>query len=251
MAGVREIISINNKLKQFHWVPGVRMSLLAGVGVSLFVGLGIWQLQRAAEKAALYASFEAGAAGGLRTAPASLGDARYRNLEVHGRYIANRQVLIDNMTHQGRVGYQVLTPFQIADVDRWLIVNRGWVVAPALRSQLPALDVDTLKRTISGKMDRLPRPGLRLEQAASVEESWPRVMVFPTFEDLSEAFKKPLFDYQLLLDPERSDGFQRTWAPRVMGPDKHRAYAVQWFAFALVLVALFIVLNLRREADSG
>ena len=76
-------------------------------------------------------------------------------------------------------------------------------------------------------------------------------MVFPSFEDLSLALGQPLFDYQLLLDPERGDGFQRNWAPRVMGPDKHHAYAVQWFAFALVLVALFIVLNFRREGRRG
>jgi surfeit locus 1 family protein len=248
---VREIISINNKLGQFHWAPGLKMSLLAAIGFSLFVGLGVWQLQRAEDKALLYASFEAATEGHLATAPAKLGEARYRTLQITGRYVADRQILIDNMTHQGRVGYQVLTPFQMTDVDPWLMVNRGWVQAPALRSELPAVDIGVLNTTISGKMDRLPQPGLRLEQAAGAGEDWPRVMVFPTFEDLSQALGKPVFDYQLLLDPEHSDGFQRHWTPRVMGPDKHRAYAAQWFVFALVLVALFIVLNLSREVDSG
>ena len=227
------------------------MSFLAAIGFSLFVGLGIWQLQRAAEKELLYASFEMGSEERLRRAPAKLGDARYRHLQIDGSYVANRQIFIDNMTYQGQVGYQVLTPFQITDVDRWLIVNRGWVRAPALRSELPMIDVGMLKRTISGKMDRLPRPGLRLERPAGASEDWPQVMVFPTFEDLSQALGKPVFDYQLLLDPEHSDGFQRHWAPRVMGADKHRAYAAQWFVFALVLVALFVVLNLRREVDGG
>jgi len=227
------------------------MSLLAGMMFSIFVGLGIWQLERAAEKAALYEKFETGAEQQIYHPPTSLGDGRYRTLKVDGRYIANRQILIDNMVYNGQVGYQVLTPFQLAGFDRWLIVNRGWIVAPASRRELPAVDVGVLSRTISGKMDRLPRPGLRLEQVASSPEDWPKVMVFPTFKDLSQALGKPLFDYQLLLDPEHADGFRRNWAPRVMGPDNHRAYAAQWFAFALVLVALFIVLNLRSEVSSG
>ncbi len=222
------------------------MSALAAFGFSLFVGLGIWQLQRAAEKAELYASFDAGGETPLLQPPALLGNARYRNLEIEGHYVANRQILIDNMTYKGRVGYQVLTPLRIARVDRWLIVNRGWLPAPSLRTELPAVDVDTRGRTISGKIDGLPRPGLRLEPDSASGGNWPKVMVFPTFEDLSKALGKPLFDYQLLLAPQHADGFVRDWAPRVMGPDKHRAYAVQWFVFALVLVALFIVLNLRE-----
>lgn len=222
------------------------MSALAVLGFSLFVGLGIWQLERAAEKTELYASFDGRGEGPLRKPPASLGDARYRNLKIDGRYVANRQILIDSMTYQGRVGYQVLTPLQIPGVDRWLIVNRGWLPAPAFRSQLPAVDLGTHSRTISGKLDRLPRPGLRLAPVDAPGGSWPRVLVFPTIEELSKALEQPLFDYQLLLDPQAVDGFVREWAPRVMGPDKHRAYAVQWFVFALVLVALFVVLNLRE-----
>lgn len=31
------------------------------------------------------------------------------------------------------------------------------------------------------------------------------------------------------------------------GPDRHTAYAVQWFAFALIAAVLYLALNLKRR----
>ncbi|HEY9031818.1 MAG TPA: SURF1 family cytochrome oxidase biogenesis protein, partial [Kangiella sp.] len=41
--------------------------------------------------------------------------------------------------------------------------------------------------------------------------------------------------------------FVRQWELVASPPEKHIAYAVQWFGMALVLIILFIVLNLKRE----
>ena len=45
---------------------------------------------------------------------------------------------------------------------------------------------------------------------------------------------------------------ERRWRPALgFGPERHLGYAIQWFAFALVSVALFIALNLRQAGASG
>jgi len=50
----------------------------------------------------------------------------------------------------------------------------------------------------------------------------------------------------LWLAPEQSGAFVRDWNPVWMKPEKSRAYATQWFAFALIALVFFVILNLRK-----
>ena len=50
----------------------------------------------------------------------------------------------------------------------------------------------------------------------------------------------------LLLDPAPDSGFVRAWTPNVMPPERHRAYAFQWFAFVVVALAIFIGKHWRK-----
>jgi cytochrome oxidase assembly protein ShyY1 len=50
----------------------------------------------------------------------------------------------------------------------------------------------------------------------------------------------------LLTDPAPSSGFVREWTPNVMPPERHAAYAFQWFALAVATIAIFIVRHWRK-----
>jgi cytochrome oxidase assembly protein ShyY1 len=50
----------------------------------------------------------------------------------------------------------------------------------------------------------------------------------------------------LLLDPEDNYGFFRHWVPEEMGPGRHYAYALQWFAMGIVLAGL-LIWNFRKR----
>lgn len=222
----------------------------------LFLSLGTWQLRRADERALVYEQFVADADRPALTAPIDsrrLEEYRYRRLELRGYYLSSRQLLLDSMTHQGQVGYHVLTPFRPLHSRRWLLVNRGWVRADPNRQVLPQIDVSETPRVVRGRIDTLPRPGLRLE--TSVESGgWPQVVLFPTFDELETRLEEPVFRYQLLLDPDIAYGFVRDWRPRTMTPERHRGYALLWFSFAGVLVLMGVVLSLHstrgRDAQS-
>lgn len=224
------------------------LALVAAGG--LFITAGFWQLDRADQKRALFAGFDAGrSATPLSRLPAeaSLDIERYRRIDLTGRYDTDRQVLLDNVTAAGKNGYQVLTPLRTDEGA--VMVNRGWIPAPAARSELPEIAVDTRERRVSARLDRLPRPGIRLEApAVPTDAPWPRRLLYPTVNDLTEQVGYPLRDYQLLLDPAATDGFRREWRPEVMGPDKHFGYAVQWFAFAAAITVIYLLLNVKRRS---
>ena len=216
--------------------------------LAAFVGLGVWQLDRAAEKRELFDAFAAGQARPARTSLITgpmLPEHRYARLELSGEYLSSKQILLDAMTHSGRVGYQVLTPFRPDGADTWVIVNRGWIPAAGAQT-LPFVAVDESRRAVAGRVDALPRPGLRLEaRGATTVQRWPRVLLYPTLADVEAALGLPLAPYQLLLDADQADGFVRAWQPRSMPPENHIGYAVQWFSFAVLLAVIAATLQIR------
>lgn len=225
------------------WVPP-----LAGVVlILLFVSLANWQLERAAEKEALAALFDAGTTTvPLENEPRP---ALYQPLTVSGRYLPGDQVLIDNIIRDGRVGYYVLTPFVSRD-GRLLLVNRGWVSKERYGDALPPIDVGDELRTLEVRAGRLPRVALRPDAAFDDTESRPLVAVFPEFGDIERALGRDLDEPLLLLSPGEADGYLRDWQPRQSGATTHYGYAFQWSALALtVLVILVWQLRKRMRND--
>lgn len=227
--------------------PSLAATLLALVGVASAAHLGVWQITRASEKRALLAQIAAGESTTVTLASADAELPRYQTVSATGRYDAAHQVMLDNMPSlRGMPGLRVLTPFELQS-GGWVLVDRGWLPMSPLRSTLPAVDVDTNERTIVGRLDDVPQPGLRLGEPAS-GEGWPRLLNFPEHADLERALGRPLAKRIVRLDPAQSDGYERTFAMRPdFGPNRHIAYAVQWFALAATIFVVYVVVNLKRK----
>ena len=223
---------------------------LVAFGLAVFVSLGYWQLGRAHEKQALFDAFMQGSQDTVDATGLGFDElARYQHVRLRGAYDATRQILLDNMPSvTGRPGFRVLTPFERADGRGWVLVDRGWVPLGATREDLPDVTVGVRERDVSGILDVLPIPGMRVGPAAAPGSAqWPRVLLFPTEADVESALGVDVESRIVLLDAGAPDGFERKWRPALgFGPERHLGYAIQWFAFALVAVVIFIALNLRR-----
>jgi surfeit locus 1 family protein len=218
----------------------------------MLIALGRWQLRRAEEKRALFDAFAAGADATLLIDIHTPKVRRYQHVEASGRYDESRQLLIDNMVDGGRAGYFVITPFALQG-GGWLLVNRGWVPLGASRALRPAITVAGDERRIRGRADNMPSPGIRIGDDAALGGTYPVVADFPTHTDVAHLLKEsawtPAADL-VLLDPGESDGYVRSWAPPGFPPMRHVGYAVQWFAMALALFVIYVVVNFRRDEES-
>jgi surfeit locus 1 family protein len=215
-----------------RWLGPWWAVLLTAAGVAIGSAAGLWQLGRAAEKRDLEARFAAGgAAGALQQLVTSEGapEFRYRTVRLTGRYDPEHQLLLDNISYERQPGYQVLTPF-VTDGGT-VLVNRGWVRASGDRRILPDIELAATA----------PPP----------DAPWPRRLLFPTSGQASAQLGVPLRDYQLLLDPAAPDGYVRDWRPGGMPPDRHVAYAVQWFGLALTVVVIYFVLVARNRKQAS
>ncbi|OQW77949.1 MAG: hypothetical protein BVN35_04185 [Proteobacteria bacterium ST_bin11] len=232
-----------------------RCSSLALSGYLLLVGLlcslGFWQLNRGEQKTVLLAQQQAASSAdalNLNRHPDIDQDLlRYRPVLVSGNYDADHQIFIDNHMLNGKVGYLVLTPFLPDGGQPGILVNRGWVALGASRDVLPDIDIHEVAQQVRGRINHFPTPGLKLKGAEVPGETWPvRVQVIDS-KLLADKLGYALADYQIELDPAQPDGYERQWKIAVaIPPEKHRAYAVQWFGLALTLTALFVWISSRK-----
>jgi surfeit locus 1 family protein len=238
------------RLGSLQFSPGLWPSLATLAILPLLLWLGNWQLERASWKQALvdaHAERAQQPAVPLAILGTDFSDAQYRTVLASGRYDLDHQLLLDNRTYQGYPGYQVLTPFHLAGDDRVVLVNRGWVPANPDRSILPELPGAAGEVPVRATIKMPPEKIFRL---ADVEESgagWPRVVQQLELAQLEQLLGQALMPVILQQDKGDEHGFLRDWKP-VYGvtPDKHRAYAMQWYTLALVLVLIYIGVNTKR-----
>ncbi len=236
-------LRIGAHVLEASWLP----TLLTLMLLAVLLALGFWQLDRMREKQALFAAFAAGSRESVNL-PALRADAgaRFQHAWVTGRYDSEHQILLDNMTHEGQVGYRVLTPLTFG-ANRTVLVDRGWIPIGVSRQLLPGVTVSEDERVVAGRLDELPRAGIHLAANSMPGEPWPRVLSYPTMQEVLAALSRETYPYILLLDKDQADGFVREWQPATFPPQRHLGYAVTWFAMAAALLILYVATHLRRQ----
>ena len=222
------------------------MTLTTVVLLTLFVSLGHWQWQRGIGKQVVWAQYN------KNSAAKPLGSRDFQSIERFGRMAMSgefdpmHQFLLDNRSHNGQPGWEVLTPFELED-GRWILVNRGWIAFSGYRDRLPYPMIASERRSITGRIDELPSGGLALGHAAPApDNAWLKITSFPTHEELAASLGKKIDRRILLLDADVPGGYVREWTPPGLPPDRHFSYAIQWWGFAVVLLVLYFGLNFRK-----
>ncbi len=228
--------------------PGFWPTIITLVLLGVLLSLGFWQLDRAEQKRALMAAWgtKRGAAP-LRLDPsrADYAGMDYRLVEVRGHFDGARQFLLDNRTHNGRVGYQVLTPFVVEGGRALVLVNRGWVPLGVSRERLPDPPAPAGEQRILARI-RLPADKVFMLAGEAPRTGWPWRVQAVQLELFSRALEQPLMPVLLLLESDTGDGLVRDWKPLKFGPERNVGYAVQWFGLALTLLIIYFVVNTRK-----
>jgi surfeit locus 1 family protein len=225
----------------------IPLTLLMVVLVAAFIGLGRWQWQRGEAREIQWQSFANAPAEPLPLGSRSLAELeRFQWVRLSGRYDATRQFLLDNRTHEGQAGYEVLTPFVTSD-GRTVLVNRGWVPFTGFRDRLPDVALEAGVSEVVGRVDELPSAGLESGRAPPRSgEDWPKLTTYPSIEELRAALGREIEPRIVLLDPKAGAGYVRDWHPPGLSPARHWSYAFQWWSFAAALIVIWMILSLRR-----
>jgi surfeit locus 1 family protein len=240
--------SLLMRLRSSFWAGFLLLILLA-----MFLAAGFWQVARAHFKDRMQAEIQAAAAEPPIHAGAAMLDpahAHLRRLEARGTWVPEHTVLIDNKMHDGVVGYEVVTPLRLAEGEMYLLVNRGWVRAPQLRSELPKIATPSGSVAVEG-VARVPTHRfIELGKDVVSGPVWQNL----TIERYAEWSKLPVQPVMLYQQEAQgvaaSDGLLRAdVAPEAstISADRHRGYALTWFSLAGVTVVLGALSWLRNR----
>lgn len=220
----------------------------------LLCGLGFWQLGRAEEKRQfLQKQQEALTADAVSLAQLKengVDALRYRKISVIGHYDYDHQFLLDNQIMDSAPGYFVLTPFLLDDEKNAVLVNRGWIALGKRRTELPDLGPKPPVSQVTGRINQFSRLGIKLKGAEIPTAGWPAVVQLVDKQMLAARLNQDLLDFQIELNAEAVEGFKRDWKiVTAIPPEKHIAYAVQWFGLALTLTGLYFWISIRKQSE--
>lgn len=231
---------------RFRWLP----VLLLALPVPLFIGLGVWQMDRAEEKRMQAETLKTRtqlpplAIDGNRI---DVSELRFRKVTVRGRFDASKQFFIENRRHGGKAGFHVITPLRIQNSESLVLVNRGWLPADA-KNALPDAPVPAGTLDIAGEAELPSAPALVLHDADSATR-WGNRWPYLTLDLYSAQSERPVQPFVILQSPDDTNGFVRQWPREFPKEGMHLGYAVQWFTFALVSLGLYVKLSLERDDE--
>lgn len=223
--------------------------LLAATCVTLLtIRLGFWQLERAQQKEASYqleianTHLPALEAQDFLLAAPSPETGLQRRIHASGQWLEQWTIFLENRSMQGKPGFWIFTPLQIAP-NKALLVQRGWVKRDLIYSdKLPAIETPSGTVEVEGRW--VPAPSLMYELASKPGNP----SGAQGFSALRQNIDLKLLAQETGLDflasvrqtGVPSEGLQREWSSSLSGADKNRAYALQWFALAALCVGLFV-----------
>jgi surfeit locus 1 family protein len=225
------------------------LTLLVVCLAAACVRLGIWQLDRLAQRRALNATIDARMA-----QPALLLDSTqldpqaldYRRVEVRGVYDAAQEIVLRNRELDGVPGVHVLTPLRLrghgagsGNEQAAVLVDRGWLpidrAGPEDRGAYAAAAGEVVVQGIARRTQTAGGPAEPpLVGGQPRRDAWFRVDT----AQIAQQTGYPLLPIFVEQQPAPDDpALPRRTPTADLGPGPHLSYAIQWFGFALILLA--------------
>ena len=248
---------------KLQFTPQWKFTALFLLLLPVMISLGFWQLDRAEQKRQMAADFEQR----QYAAPVAVeqwldslqGD--YVRVSLRGEFLADKIIFLDNQIRNTTFGFDVIQPFRLASGKGLVLVNRGWTAADSSRRKLPVIAPVNGEVTLTGYIHQ---PSLnRMIDGLIAEIRWPLLIQQVELPRLQALFDQPLAPFVVRLEGAQLDpaaqaaALANDWPIVNVQPEKHTAYAVQWFAMSFTLLLLLIVVNsnivawLKRPSTSS
>ena len=211
--------------------------------IAAFARLGLWQLDRAAEKVDAQRAMQIESslnaepiedipAGHLHRANPELPN---RHVLLRGEFVNDRTILLLAEFFQGMIGYGVVTPFRLTSNGQLVLVHRGWTTGILPPDTPPDLRPVAGPVEITGQIF-VPAENARVLASQIDPSVWPLRMRTVEFDVLTEILGEPLFPFEIRLTEDQAGVLVRHWPAVNPDVDQNLFYAVQWFSFALLVI---------------
>ena len=240
------------RIGNLEFSPRLIPTLATLILLPILLSLGFWQLDRAEQKREILRQYEQRQSRTVLNLNKSVQEQEffnYQRVEVTGRFDTTQQFLLDNKVYQGRAGYQVFTALLLSDSKQAVLVNRGWIPQTVSRKEIPIIPTPAENISITGRLKLDTGNSFQLGESGIQNDTWPRVIQWLEMAQIEKSLGYTVRPFVILQDPASPAGFVRDWYIKKISPEKNTSYAVQWFALALALVIIYLVVNTHKAGE--
>lgn len=173
----------------------------------------------------------------------------YHPVSVVGHYQGNNTLFLQNQYHDDIPGFEVITPFKIKGEEKLLLIDRGWIQKTDQRTPVITNTDDELR--IIGSIKLLNEHQFILGQNILEPNKMPLIIQKISINDISEKTHSAYFPFILRLSPREPYGYVREWKMNQIVPERHMAYAIQWYGLAVIMIIGFICFSCERQDEKN
>lgn len=160
-----------------------------------------------------------------------------------GQFLHDHTAYLDNQTHDGKVGYAIITPF-LTSTSTYLI-NRGFL-AYKNRNQLPHVAKTSGVITISGYIKPIQKPLLLNETR---KDPLSKRIQFIDYKKIGESLNTDISPYVIVQHGGEGSLDIKPLPEPYLSHHRHQAYALQWMILGVCGVLILIVASVKRGAS--
>jgi surfeit locus 1 family protein len=188
--------------------------------MGLTASLGIWQLDRAAQKEKW-----------------SQDRHSAQPMQLRGQWLAEQTLYLDNRQMNAKQGFFVVTPLLTSSTE-YVLVERGWIARDFMeRTKLQPIQTATTDVAIVARQLPDPAPPALFAKAQSAEHP---IVQFIDLAYFANALPNKSYKGFVQQIGVASEGLQRDWYEPASGVERHYGYAFQWFAMCAAVLGLYL-----------
>jgi surfeit locus 1 family protein len=233
-------------------------TLVVLLGMAFLARLGVWQLDRLAQRKARNAQIirQLELPPILLTEdplPDDLSSLKYRRASVSGKFDFSNQVALLHQNHLNSPGIHLITPLVIEGSSQAVLVDRGWLPTDQAGSEHWSKFERVGPTTVTGFIQLSQTlPGKAREKAPQVpakpQSEWYRVDV----EAIQAQMPYDLLSVYVLESPSEKGEVRLPYQVEPefdLSSGSHLSYAIQWFIFALILGVIYVRYVSNKEKE--
>ena len=225
-------------------------TLFTIISFLVLISLGTWQVYRLVWKNSLISNYLYRFNNEIIKYDKSFSfndEFEYRRINIKGRFINEKEILIIGKTFEGNVGFHLITPF-ITKEEKLLLINRGWISEKLKLRSSRSFSLIKEDIVIDGIIRRPQKKGYFVPENDPIGNFWFTIKPY----QIEKALKLESFDLEkkFYVDVIRDKGKLKLPIGVSGSPNfrnQHLTYAFTWYSLAITLIIVYFVFHFKEK----
>jgi len=238
-------MNLSIKFRPIFWP-----TLFTIISLLILISLGTWQVYRLIWKNSLISNYLYKFNNEIIKYDKNFSfnnEFEYRRINIEGRFINEKEILIIGKTFEGNAGFHLITPF-ITKEEKLLLINRGWISEKLKLRSSRSFSLIEEDIVIDGIIRRPQKKGYFVPENDPIGNFWFTIKPY----QIEKALKLESFDLEkkFYVDVIRDKGKLKLPIGVSGSPNfrnQHLTYAFTWYSLAITLIIVYFVFHFKEK----